>query len=193
MVSALCAVFLAQSVLGQSNVPGGAYYPDVTLLDPNGLGQLLFGAFAVGFEADTVWEENVAEQIVTVTYPGHISIESLDDLDLWVVSRDGYNASARFIAVDEQKPDPEIDENGSIDLGEWLDPATGDLLPSAVRAVTAMYGVKPSSGDTWTEADNGRYVVLLEPDEVGGDDGWALAPRYLGDFRVAVGEPMSLN
>lgn len=188
MVLGVCTILSLQPVLGQIDLPEDPTALDKTLLDPDGIEHLFLGTYNVRFQAPTVWAENSGEQIVTLTFRTPVDVESLDDSDLWVVSRNGYNSSARFI--DAVQPDPAVgDGEGEADPALWIDPETGQILPFPGGFVTARYGVAPPSGEAWTEADNGRYVVLLEPDQVIGVHGVAFPPRYLGDFRVGIGEP----
>lgn len=134
-------------------------------------------------EVDDVYEATGNPILLHVTYHAPVDQETLGDDDLWVVSRNGYNAMASLIAIDTQTkgdPDAPFEDGVGADgefIGEWVE---------------ATYAVAPPTDGGWREAENGRFVVLLEPGAVELAYGGVMPPSLLGAFQVAVGEPRPL-
>lgn len=113
-----------------------------------------------------------------------VNVASLDNEDLWVVSRNGFQQLATFVRVEPGpivSPDPDMNHDGGL-IEE--DPDLARIAPTV-----ALYQVEPTVADGWRESDNGRYVVLLEPKQIEFTGGGALGPDYLGDFQMAIGQP----
>jgi len=137
--------------------------------------------FGVQLEVEDIRTPSSDPARLVVLYPSNIDLGTLDDEDLWVVSRSGFNQMATFheaIVSDAASP--------------W-------------EPIRAIYHVAPPA-DGWTEAANERYTVLLEPEtvEFAGlvslenretdeiilwpNAGAFVPPQRLGSFEVAIGE-----
>lgn len=132
------------------------------------------GQLRVRLHADPIHEEGVGHQILKVSYPGTVDVNSLDSHDLWVISHNGYNRLANF---EEVVPLEGVAE-------EFPE------MPVPHR-YEATYSIPPPSGDFWRAEDNESYAVLLEPNQVTLETGGSLPFQHLGFLRVAVGEPPS--
>ena len=148
----------------------------------------------VQLDAKAIYETTADPIVLTVTYPQRIDLESLSDGDLWVVSRNGFNQVATFVAAALPKDALAVGGGGGFpegipDILQGLDGQGKVDFPGLWRWVSATYHLEPPNPNGWTEADNGRYAVLLQPDEVRFPEGGALAPSYFGDFEIAIGEP----
>ncbi|MEM7386023.1 MAG: hypothetical protein AAF514_13870 [Verrucomicrobiota bacterium] len=130
----------------------------------------------IELRSNTLRGEGAEYQMLELALNSQTNVASLDDEDLWVVSRNGYNALAELAGVEKVGFDRHPDEG----------PGPFD---AEVSHYLATYRVKPrNEGDTWTRDDNGTYTVLLEPSQIV-QNGTPLEPRRLGTFRIAVGEP----
>lgn len=136
----------------------------------NGEGAGVIGEDGVGvrLEVSDITSGEVGRQLLRVFYRGAVDLESLGEGDLWVVSHNGYNRVARFEGV-EEVPDPGTDQNTGME-------------------VVARYRLASGSRERWSAADNGEYTVLLDRQQVMTREGAFLAPRYLGVFRVRIGD-----
>ncbi len=123
----------------------------------------------VGLEVEDFYEASPDPIELKLYFYRAVDRSSLNDNDLWVVSRNGFSELATFVSAaplgGDEPPQGEVDTLGTV--------ATYQLEP-------------PENG--WTESNNGRYVVLLQPDEVQGIGGSFFPPDYLGSFRIGVGE-----
>ncbi len=138
----------------------------------------------VSLEAPNLHEAQVEGHLIRVHYPRGVAVESLDDNDLWVVSRNGYNALAKFVEVHEWEfPADGQDPAGLVAPGG---PGFPDFWPGLI----ATYSVLPPRVEGWMVEDNASYSVLLQPGEVSMQNGWAYPADLLGSFRVRIGEPV---
>lgn len=123
-----------------------------------------------------VTEAGTESVAVEVFYPGMVDAESLDGNDLWVVSRNGYDQMARF------------------------ESARRVYGPGGAK-IEATYWIAAPSDGGWSSAANGRYVLLLEPEQVRfgvgnplpkpGRPEWVsnrfVPPALVGSFQVRIG------
>jgi hypothetical protein len=163
-----CGFFAIASLLLLS-IPAGAQFP------------IWFGSGTV-LEVEDIFAEGVSKQELRVTYFGDIDPASIDDNDVWAVSRNGYNELAKF----ERLKAIGVVGDGNIALAD-LEEEGLTINPFAPITV-AVYSLVASNGQAWTEGDNGLYTVLLQPAEVGFKNGGFLPSQLLGMFRVAVAE-----
>lgn len=147
----------------------------------------------VAVQSSVVRESGLSEHVLEVYYPGKQDTESLDDGDLWVVSKAGYNANARFrearavgywdIIPEEEWPADWVGADGEV-----VDPDVFGF--GEVYGVVATYEVAaPGDPSVWTETHNGVYTVLLEPGQVTQYTKRFFEPAWVGTFRIAIGEP----
>ncbi|MGK0188433.1 MAG: hypothetical protein ACI9R3_004244 [Verrucomicrobiales bacterium] len=122
------------------------------------------------------------------SYYDQVDPSTLGDDDIWVVSPDGFNTFAKFVGYHELAPgdliaDPALREQ----LG--LFGPEGDVFFPWIRerAISAKYSLAAPDGDTWKNADNGSYSVLVGQNAVGLRDGGFVEHQLLGTFGVRVG------
>lgn len=152
------------------------------IANPSSAESLWFGG--KNLEVEDVYDASNDPIELRVVFWHPVNVASLDNEDLWVVSRNGFQQLATFVRVERGPvafPDPEV-----IHDGDLID---GDPDPARIAPTVALYHVKPTVADGWSESDNGRYVVLLEPEQIEFTGGGALGPAYLGDFQMAIGQP----
>ena len=150
-----------------------------------------FTARSVALAVNDIRNSNAGDHLLRVYYFDRIRTGSLDDEDIFVLGPDGYSELAGFI---DWKP---IRIARDPDGGEVIvDPQEGDVPIAADGALTwdlldgvvATYAVSPQTGRFWKPSDNGNYSVILQPDEVNLASGGHLASRFLGQFKVAIGD-----
>ena len=159
--------------------------PDDPIVLPPILPPYYFGGVHLQVENITAPSAEPHQLVVTYHTNTPIDLGSIDSRDIWVTSRNGYNALAQLVEAAEL-PDPHHGDAEGAPEGA----GDGVIIPFPFHSVRATYAIKPGTGDAWSEEDNGRYAVLLQPHEVRKADGSAFAAELLGDFHVRIGEPV---
>jgi hypothetical protein len=97
----------------------------------------------------------------TVTYSDAVALDvhTLDADDLRITGPNGYDCTARFLAVEP----------------------SGNGTPRV-----ATYAAEPPGGNTWSPAHNGAYTISMRGNQVANTEGVWVAPGELGQFTVTV-------
>ncbi len=175
--------FSMSSLLAEDPIENGAAWQE-----PWWLGQ-----HTPQLHADVLREEGQSTFQFEVYYPGKQDVETLDDNDLWVVSKAGFNQNAalveaREVGIWEASPREEWPDDFVDERGQPVDPA---IFGEEIFGVLATYAIRAEAG-AWEPEDNGAYVVLLEPQQVSRYERRFFDPAWLGSLRVGVGEPEPL-
>ena len=150
---------------------------------------LIWSGWSTRLAAEDLYEASADPIQLKVYFYSPVDVASLDDEDVWVVSPNGYNGLASFVSAERLNelvlfPD-DIDFTPQDGL---FRPDDIDLDRGGFRDwIVATYQVAPTENG-WSMADNGRYTVLLEPDQVELSTGGFLLAALLGNFHIAEGE-----
>ena len=108
-----------------------------------------------------ILQTGVGTKQFTVVYSDNvgISVSTIDDNDILVTGPNGYRRSARFVALN-------VSANGTPRV--------------------ATYAIDPPANAIWQPADDGTYLIWLQPNQVADTEGAWVGEGELGQFQVVV-------
>jgi hypothetical protein len=156
---------------------------------------LIWGGWSTRLAVDDLYEASADPAELRVYYFSPVDVTCLDDEDNWVVSQNGYNELATLVRA-ERLNDPLlfpeevdlVDQDGDfgIDGGGLLRP--DDIDRGGFREwIVVTYYFGPSANG-WSSENNGRYTILLEPDQVELTTSGFLVASLLVNFHIIFGQ-----
>jgi hypothetical protein len=155
-LSATPTGYTAYGSLGQYFISGWVTAPDTPVVPPT-----------ASLQVADLLEPGQASLALAVTYSDDVAVAvaTVDARDIRVTGPNGYDRTARWIALD---------------------------LPTDGSPRTATYAVDPPDGAAWSPAHNGTYTVTLLEHAVEDTRGNRCDAAMLGTFSVTIAPPAGL-